>query len=362
MKKTLSAVAATVLLAACTNGHRLPMVVGTYTDSGSFGLYSFAFDEDSGRFELLDSCRADNPSYLTFSDDGRFIYAVNEGCGDRAAAEAFAFDRRSGAIESLGARPANGDDPCYISTNGKIVVTADYTGGLLTLFPLSADGRIEPLSTQFAGDAGGPDSIRQSTPHIHCAEFSNDGKYLYATDFSADRILCFEVSGDGTKLTFRTAVDVEPDYGPRHIVFDREGLHAYVIGELSGLITVFDVDDGQLTVRQVIDADPCDGRGSADIHLSPDGRHLYASNRLAGDGIAVFSVDPSNGELTDAGYAFTGPHPRNFAITPNGKYLLCACRDSNAIEIWQRDSASGLLTPTGEAIALKKPVCIRFLR
>jgi 6-phosphogluconolactonase (cycloisomerase 2 family) len=101
-------------------------------------------------------------------------------------------------------------------------------------------------------------------------------------------------------------------------------------------------------------------RGSADIHVSPDGRFLYASNRLQADGIAIFAIDPDKGTLTKVGYQPTAKHPRNFVITPNGNYLLVASRDENRIQVFSVDKSSGLLTDTGQDIFLSKPVCLKF--
>lgn len=373
MKKILLTIATAAMLLACApqqENNNLRMVVGTYTNSGSTGLYSFDFNQDTGEFALLDSCRTANPSYLTFSADGNIIYAVSELDEGDGAAAAIRFDKTSGAFSLINKQATDGASPCYISTNGKMVFTANYNGGSLSVFPLADDGSLKPVQMVFEGSTGGPDAERQEAPHVHCVELSRDGKHLYASDFSADRILCFDVVDDGSNIV--PALDangeqriakVVPDYGPRHIVFDAQGTHAYVIGELSGFITVFDVaEDGVLTSKQTIDADPFDGRGSSDIHLSPDGRYLYASNRLKGDGISIFKVDGHSGELSAAGYCHTGIHPRHFNITPNGKFLLCACRDTNEIEIYSIDADNGQLTATGKTISLKKPVCVQFVR
>jgi 6-phosphogluconolactonase (cycloisomerase 2 family) len=153
------------------------------------------------------------------------------------------------------------------------------------------------------------------------------------------------------------AATLHPDYGPRHLLFDASGTHLYVIGELSGDITVFDYKNGALTEKQVVKADRLDARGAADIHLSPDGKFLYASLRLKGDGIAIFEV-AENGTLAYVGYQATGPHPRNFNITPNGRFVLVACRDNDSIEVYSRDAATGLLAPTGYRIPQTRPVFV----
>lgn len=358
-----------IMLTACST--HLPdkdirMVVGTYTDTGNYGLYSFIFDEDTAYFKMLDSCKLTNPSYLTFSKDGKFIYTVNETADENASVSALAFNYESGKFTLLNSEKTLGTDPCYIATNGKVVVTANY-GGSMSVFPLEENGKLLPLSQLFEGTIGGPDTIRQNIPHIHCTEFSVDGNHLYATDFSADRLLVYKVVENGkwveplvTDDTGQLAIELDPDNGPRHIVFDKNGSHAYVIGELSGKITVLEKKDENFIIQQVIEGDPSKGRGSADIHISPDGNFLYTSNRLINDGISIFKINPKTGGLTSVGYQNTGLHPRNFIISPNGKYLLCACRDSNEIHIFEINLTTGLLTDTDKRIKLPQPVCIKF--
>ncbi|MCH5221043.1 MAG: lactonase family protein [Muribaculaceae bacterium] len=370
MKKLILIAASAVFMASCsptTNlDNNLTMVVGTYTDTGSEGLYSFRFNQSTGQATLLDSCKLDNPSYLRFSRNGDKIYAISELDESSSCVTALNFNKDNGSFSILNSEATQGS-PCYISTNGKIVVTANYGGGTLSVLPLADDGSLLPLDTLFTGGIGGPDSIRQNVPHIHCAEFSPDMRRLFVSDFSAERLLCFNVADDGSSITpmrdqnnSQITIPVRSDYGPRHIIFDQDGSHAYVLGELSGCITVFDVADGIMTEKQIIDADLYDGRASADIHLSPDGRFLYSSNRRQGDGIAIFSVNNESGELNYIAYQPTALHPRHFNITPNGQFLLAACRDSNVIEIYSRDIESGLLSPTGNTITLPKPVCVQF--
>lgn len=358
-----------ILLLGCSRHlpeQDLRMVIGTYTDTGSYGLYSMAFNEESAAFRMLDSCQIANPSYLTFSSDNKFIYTVSETNDENASVYSLSFDYAGGKFSVLNNQPTEGTDPCYISTNDKVVVTANY-GGSMSVFPIYPDGGIAPISQLFYGSIGGPDSIRQSTPHVHCAEFSVDGNKLYATDFSADRLLVFDIAEGGQRVepvvtdsAYQLAIELDPDNGPRHIVFDKNGDHAYVIGELSGKITVLDKEGDNFRVSQVVDGDPYKGRGSADIHISPDGRFLYASNRLVNDGISIFQINQLTGKIKSVGYQKTGIHPRNFAITPNGKYLLCACRDSDEIQIFKIDEKTGLLSDTGYKIKLPHPVCIKF--
>ena len=206
-------------------------------------------------------------------------------------------------------------------------------------------------------------------PHLHCVRITPDGKYLLADDLGTDQIHKFNISPNANadnKEKFLTkgtpeAFKVAPGSGPRHLIFNSDGKFAYLINEIGGTVIAFRYADGMLDEIQTVAADTVNAQGSGDIHLSPDGKYLYASNRLKADGVAIFKVDETNGTLTKVGYQLTGIHPRNFIITPNGKYLLVACRDTNVIQIFERDQATGLLTDIKKDIKVDKPVCLKFV-
>jgi 6-phosphogluconolactonase (cycloisomerase 2 family) len=329
-------------------------------------LYSYRFDLETGDAVLLDSVAAENPSFAIYRSG--VVYAVNELNGPEAAVASYKFDRKTGSFRMKSSLPACGAAPCHLSTNGRYLFCSNYTGGNLAVFQLRGNGTIKSVKggpvAVASGGIGGPDISRQQTPHIHCSVISPDGKYVFASDFSADRILRFNVTSSGIDLTSDesedlTAFPLDADYGPRHLVFSPNGKYFYVVGELSGSVTAFRYNKGELTSIGVVDADPYDGRGSADIHLSPDGKFLYVSNRLVNDGISVFSVR-KDGSLEFVANQATRIHPRNFNITPDGHYLLCACRDSDMIQVFLRNARTGLLIDTGRNISVRHPVCIEW--
>lgn len=338
----------------------LTMIVGTYTGGTSKGLYSFRFDQHTGTATPLSHTEIKNPSYFTVSNDGKQIYAVSELGEQEAAVTAFDFDATQGTFKRRNTERTFGADPCNITTNGQVVVTANYSGGNVSIFPLRKDGTLEPMSTieQFKGK--GMDPKRQTKPHLHCVIFSPDGKYLFANDLGTDHIYRFDHLTH-LKLNPSATLTLKAGSGPRHLTFAPNGKQAYLINELSGTVVVFDYKKGKLTPKQEIAADTVNAQGSADIHVSPDGAFLYASNRLKADGIAIFKIDRKTGQLTKVGYQLTGIHPRHFNITPNGKYLLVACRDNNAIQVFERDSRSGLLTKTDQEIKVDQPVCVKWV-
>ncbi|MCF0175665.1 MAG: lactonase family protein [Bacteroidales bacterium] len=381
MKRYLLAAFAAITLACSCTENCIDFLIGTYTGSGSWGIYRASLCLDDGRAVLTDSAGVVNPSYICMSPDGRTAYTVRETSDEKAGVYCFAIE--GGSMTALGFQltggpegaapgvPADkggvtgGEDPCFLETDGRVLVTANYSGGSMTVFPVLGNGDLGEASAIFPGSTGGPDTTRQNTAHVHCTKFSPDGGYIFASDFSADRILRFEVLEDAT---VRQSLDgegkplcwsVSADSGPRHITFSPDGNFMYVIGELSGGVTAFRYNDGRLEFLQEVDADPCDGRGSADIHISPDGNFLYASNRLVGDCISIFRI-AADGTLSPAGTQSVPAHPRQFSITPDGRWLLCCCRDADSIVIYHRNAKTGALTEQSR-LRLSKPVCVTWM-
>ena len=209
----------------------------------------------------------------------------------------------------------------------------------------------------FPGSASGPDSLRQGEPHLHCALLSPDGDYLLASDFSSDNILIFRVLPDS--LAYLSSCRLPDGSGVRHLTFHPDGKYLYSIGELDGRVCVFEYKDGELSFLSAYQADPLRSGGSADIRVSPDGKYLYASHRLESDGISIFRILDGGRALEFLAYEKTGRHPRNFRISPDGRFLFCACRDSDRIDIYE--IREGLLYPSGiPSIPISQPVCIEF--
>lgn len=346
----------------------LYLLVGTYTTGESEGIYVYQFDTVSGFSKYKSVVKVTNPSYLTINKEGTHVYSVSETGDAKAAANAFVFDKKDGTLKLLNSQLTGGADPCYIELDktGKHVVTANYSGGSITAFDINGDGTLTTATQLIRFTGKGADAERQKAPHLHCVRYSPDGKYLFADDLGTDKIHKFGIneSNEGNYLKVGTpaAFDVAPGSGPRHLDFHPNGKYAYLINELSGAVIAFnyDANAGNLTQIQTIQADTLSAKGSADIHVSPDGKFLYASNRLKGDGIAIFSINQVDGKLTKVGYQETGVHPRNFVITPNGKFLLVASRDNDVIQIFLIDRVTGLLENTYKDIELDMPVCLKF--
>ena len=352
--------------AAAENMNRMYMLVGSYATPDEEGIKIYSFDEQTGNSQYISGIKGiSNPSYLIPSADGERIYAVGEDAGKSSTANAIKFDKEQQKLTLLNSQLTDGGAPCYItlSPSGKFVLTANYMGGSITVFPLDKDGKLNSGTRLISFTGSSLDKERQTQPHLHCVEFTPDHKYLLATDLGTDRIHVFPVSEhvtDGVSHSLlnesgESDIKVEPGSGPRHICFHPNQKFAYLINEISGKVIAFSYDKGKLNAIQYIEADTVEAKGSGDIHISPDGKFLYASNRLKADGIAIFAINQEEGTLTKTGYQPTDIHPRNFIISRNGRYLLVACRDSNSIQVFERDPQTGLLKDTGKTIKTNKP-------
>ena len=157
-----------------------------------------------------------------------------------------------------------------------------------------------------------------------------------------------------------------PGSGPRHFDFHPNNRYAYLIEELTGTVVAFKYAAGKLDPVQRISALPKDFTGeigSADIHVSKDGKFLYCSNRGESNSITIFKINEHTGKLAVIGHqSCLGKTPRNFNFDPSGNFLLAANQDSDNIVIFKIDRKTGLLTDTGKRINVPRPVCIKWIR
>jgi 6-phosphogluconolactonase len=350
----------------------VPVYVGTYTGSGSRGIYLFEFDPASGAATApVLAGESDNPSFLAVHPDGRVLYAVNElasfGGAPTGAVSAFAIDPASGKLTRLNQQPSGGADPCYLAVDkaGRNVLVANYTAGTVSVLPLSADGHLRPASTIRQQAGTGPNKARQEGPHAHQIVLDAAEAFAFALDLGADRIFVYRYgAASGTlELNDPKAAVLAPGSGPRHLAWHPSGKIAYVISELGSTVTAFRYDAGRgaLDAFQTVTTLPAGFSGpnkAAEVAVSPDGRFLYASNR-GDDSLAVFSIDATSGTLTASDRVPTGGRaPRHFAIDTSGRWLLVANEDSDSVTFFRLDSASGRPSPIGRPLVLSKPVCV----
>ncbi|PWG79515.1 lactonase family protein, partial [Pararcticibacter amylolyticus] len=351
------------------NAQKLNLIIGTYTNKGtSEGIYVYEFDTSTGKASYKNKATGVNdPSYVALNKEGNFLYAVNEGSGDVSS---FSFDKTSGTLKFLNKKPSNGSAPCYIviDKDNRYVIAANYSGGSFSVYPVQKDGSLGEAAQTIQHSGSSVNKERQERSHVHSAVFSPEEDHLIVSDLGTDQISIYRFNSAGNTQPVSTGeypfVDAGKGSGPRHFEFHPNGKFAYSIQELNGNISAFGYNKGKLSLLQNISmVDPAfkGETGAADIHVSPDGKFLYSSNRGDANDIAIFAIAPKTGKLSLKGRTSSmGKGPRNFVIDPEGNFLLAANQYSDSIVIFKRNKTTGMLTDTGERIKVGAPVCLKF--
>ncbi|HEY6900864.1 MAG TPA: lactonase family protein [Puia sp.] len=364
------------------HGQSFYLLVGTYTNkgtnnttppadsTGSKGIYLYEWTD--GHARLLSITPAVNPSFLAAAPDGRHVYACTESRTQKeGSVSAYTLNRETNTLDFINKVPSGSANPAYVSVHksGRWVAVANYTGGSLGIFPTAANGALLPAVQHIRHTGHSINPTRQEHAHVHSAVFSLEGRTLYVQDLGEDSISihAFNSAEEKPLVEKDEGFTTIPGTGPRHLTFHPTGNYAYLIEELGGYVDVFKFypGSGKLKLLQRISAHADTAKGpfrSADIHVTPDGRFLYASNR-AENNLAMFGIDPGTGTLKAIGYqSVLGKEPRNFMIDPTGRYLLVANQDSNNINVFQIDARNGRLIPTEERLDLPSPVSLIMIQ
>ncbi|MDZ4710022.1 MAG: lactonase family protein [Saprospiraceae bacterium] len=345
------------------------LLIGTYTTAPTDGIEVYRYNSKTGKFEFANRTAIQNPSYLAIAPDQKHLYSVSEaGNPNGGSVAAFSFDDRSGILAKINSQPSSGNHPCYVSVhkNGKWVAAGNYSTGNLVYYPVAENGSLG-TATMIQHKGSSIVKGRQEGPHLHATVFSPDYKYLMTPDLGLDKVMIYKLNSKGSIITENPGfVALKPGAGPRHLDFHPKKKYAYLMEEMSGNVTALSYKRGKLAVIQTINGHPADFKGtvgSADIHVSPDGKFVYCSNRGESNSIGIFKVNKSDGTLTLAGHQSTlGKTPRNFSIDPTGNYLLVANQNTNDVVIFKRDKMTGLLTDTGDRLTVNKPVCLKWAK
>jgi len=349
------------------------LLVGTYTGGKSQGIYVYKFNTLTGDNNFVSTVNSSNPSFLAVSPNKRFVYAVNENADSTRFVvggniSAFAFDHLQGTLKEINKQPSGGKHPCYVAVDktGHWVFAANYSSGSLGLLHANTNGSLDSLHQMIQHLGSGPNKDRQQGPHVHSTILSPDNKYLFVCDLGTDKVTLYSFDNKKGNLKFRSDISSTPGSGPRHLDFSRNGKIVYVAEELSATVCSYTFNNGSLKLLQRISVLPDDFKGAvgvADIHVSPDGRFLYCSDRGDDNNISIFSISPADGKLTLIGHQSTlGKGPRNFNFDPTGNFLLAANQNSDNIVIFKVDKKTGKLTDTGKTISIPSPVCVKWIR
>jgi len=339
--------------------------IGTYTKGKSKGIYVFNFDRKKAELNKLQTVSIKgSPSFLSIHPNKKNLYAGYE---TDNYIRSFSIDS-NGQLSLINKRSSHGDGPCHVSIDpqGKYVYVSNYGSGSITVYPLSNKGSLKKATEIINHKGSGPNKKRQNAPHMHSIIPSPRGRYIYASDLGIDKIITYQIMREADSLKKVAEENTPPGSGPRHFDFHPSGKFAYSVEELTSTISVYSVNEknGQLKRLERKNLLPKNFTGynkSADIQVSPDGKHVYVSNR-GHNSITIFSIDQNKGkiELVER-VDVQGKTPRNLFIDKKGEFVFVANRNSDNITIFKRVKKTGQLKFTGKNYQVPAPVCIHQL-
>ncbi len=337
---------------------------------GADGIYRATFNTETGKLTPADlAAEVKGPGFLALHPDGDKLYAVAS-WDNEAGAVAYRLGK-DGSLELLNRMPSGDGGGAHVAVHpsGKFLLTAQYGGGSVALFPLDNDGRLgEATVTEHEGGSGVVPK-RQDSPHPHWCGFSPDGRFALVPDLGLDGIVIYEVDPGAPSIRKHGFAESVPGGGPRHMRFSPDGRFIYLLNELSLSVTTFAWDAAKGTATRVsvtpaLSEEAKAGEtfnSAAEILVHPSGRFVYSSNR-GHDTVTVYHADPATGQLEVAQVQpVRGAFPRNINLDPTSHWLLAAGADSNTIAVHAVDQETGRLTyQLGGVINVPSPICILF--
>lgn len=316
----------------------------------SRGIYCYRFDMDTGMLTFHGSeDDSFNPSFLTLSPDQRYLYAADEQ-KDTGMISAYQIDPVSHQVSFINRQKFPGGYLCNLnaSRDGKLLFAANYGGGNVLSMRVQPNGGIGQLVSNIVHQGSSVNPVRQTKPYAHCMMPDLSGKHVIACDLGMDQLIAYDIDPQNGTLKQLNTCAAPAGEGPRHLIFDRNGDRAFLITEIGNHMIRYEYDqtEGRLIQRQMLSSLPEGSQHEstgADIHLSPDEKYLYASNRdISGSGQDTIVRYRFEGEeLVTDGFIPVGKIPRGFMVTPDGRMLIVCCQEDNCVQVLE--SLSGKL-------------------
>lgn len=339
--------------------------------AGAEGIYHSTFNTDNGKFSSVKlAAKIGSPGFLTLHPNGKILYSVGRW---ETGTGAVGYHINKGELKEFTRMACPDGGGCHIAVHpsGKFLLTAQYGGGSVALFPLDPSGKLgEPTVTEHEGGSKVVER-RQQSPHPHWTGFSPDGKYALVPDLGLDQIVIYKVDSSQPSITRHGVGQSVPGGGPRHMRFSTNEKFIYLLNELTLSVTTFEWDAAKgtaktLTTEPALSEEDKEGEtfnSSAEILVHPNGRFAYSSNR-GHDSITVYRANPKSGKLKVVQVQpVRGAFPRNINLSPNASWLLAAGADSNTVAAHRVDADTGKLTyQRGSVVNVPSPICILFAK
>jgi len=347
--------------------------IGTAANADKGGVFLSSLSLESGEIsEPMLAAATDRSTFIWLHPTLPVLYSVaelNAGEGGGAAIVAWEIEPVSGKLTQISRQPAGGQGACFVTAraDGRYAAIANYGSGSISLYPLQKDGRVNAATANIQHVGTGPVSNRQMGPHAHSARFDSSGKHLLAADLGTDDIFIYDIADDGSlRPSSPPSLEMPAGSGPRHFVFSPDNRYVLGLGEMSGTITTFAFDPIDAkplsTVSTMAAGTPGDApRSSAEILFHPTLPVVYCSNRGPHE-IAVFDFAAATGVVKRrSAIQCGGQVPRNFRLSPEGRFLLVANQGSNNVAVFSVDLKTGDLSRTKYQIDVPSPMCIKFV-
>ena len=334
------------------------------------GIYHALFDTESGKIGQPSlAAEIGSPGFLAMDPDQEYLYAVGNDGEPCVAAYKIG---RGGKLTPLNTEAIGDGGGAHIAVHPskKFLLTAQYGGGSVAVFPIKSNGSVGKRS-QLIEHKGGSGVVpnRQEAPHPHWAGFSPDGKYAFVPDLGLDQIAIYKVDEAKGSISHHGHAQSVPGGGPRHMRFSVDGKFIYLLNELTLSVTTFayNAKTGTTERRTTTPALSEEAKArqnfnsSSEILVHPNGKFVYSANR-GDDTVTLYWANQKSGHLTAKNVEnVRGAFPRNINLDPEGNWLLAAGQHSNTIAVFAIDQDSGeMIHQTNNAINVPGPICILF--
>jgi 6-phosphogluconolactonase len=341
-------------------------LLGTYTEQPEEGINFLQFDPEARKIEAMHvASDIDNPSFIIANADQTLVFATEEtGSEQGGKVTSFKLDKANGTLEKINSVYTGGDSPCHLSLDPteRFLVVSNYSGGNVTVIPADQEGKLSSDIQLIQHEGSSINPNRQQAPHVHSAVFHPSENRVFVADLGTDKIYLYDFNENDAAPLSPAAhpFTVNPGAGPRHIHFNEAGDRLYLIHELTAEVGVYVYEGGEISHLEThsLVSDGFTGDvGAAEVRISPDGNYLYASNRGEAHTLTVFEVNNKDGRLTQIQHISSqGEAPRNFFITPDGKFLVCGNQNSDEIRVFDRNQEDGTISPSQISFSVSKPV------
>ena len=324
------------------------------------GIHLLRFDAEKGDWQVADSLSGgENPNFLTKA--GNFLYSVNanKACGKVSAFSVGA----NGSLTYLNSKEAFGFGSCHVAVMNGYLYAANYASGGIFGVKILADGMaagsVGDVVCEVQHQGSGPNEKRQAGPHAHSVNPIPGTDLLIAADLGTDSLYCYRQQKDG-KLVLDSSAAAPPGAGPRHMAFHQGNNHVYAVTELGITVVSYKFSGKNLSreavyplMKEMIN----EKDSAADIHITADGKRLYASTR-GRNILSAFDIG-ADGALKFIGtYPTHGDGPRNFCITPDDKFAVIANMVSGNVVVCPIDPKTGALGNLICSVNVHGPACV----